>query len=44
MVHAREASAHELADRLRRRLDRLAHRADTARRTVGPPPWRGGTA
>ncbi|MEU3340743.1 hypothetical protein ACWCQ1_03980 [Streptomyces sp. NPDC002144] len=46
VVHAREASAHELADRIQDRLrgqvERLTHRGDTARRTAAPPPWRGG--
>ncbi|WP_371658376.1 hypothetical protein [Streptomyces sp. NBC_00280] len=46
VVHAREASAHELADRLQERLrsqaDQVAHRADAARRSATPPPWRGG--
>ncbi|SFE27135.1 hypothetical protein [Streptomyces mirabilis] len=46
VVHAREASAHELADRLqdrlRSRMERVAHRTDTARRSATPPPWRGG--
>jgi hypothetical protein len=46
VVHAREASARELADRLQDRLrsrtERAAHRRDTARRTSTPPPWRGG--
>ncbi|MFI5688036.1 hypothetical protein [Streptomyces sp. NPDC051636] len=46
VVHAQEASARELADRLQNRLrsrtERTAHRADTARRTATPPPWRGG--
>jgi len=46
VVHAREASAHELGDRLqdrlRTRLDRLADRRETSRRTATPPPWRGG--
>ncbi|MFE2422962.1 hypothetical protein [Streptomyces hokutonensis] len=46
VVHAREASAHELADRLQDRLhsrmERVAHRTDTARRSATPPPWRGG--
>lgn len=46
VVHANEASAKELADRLqdrlRTRLDRLADRWETARRTATPPPWRGG--
>ncbi|MGQ4437803.1 MULTISPECIES: hypothetical protein [unclassified Streptomyces] len=48
VVHAREVSAHELADRLqerlRTRLDRVVHREDTARRSATPPPWRGGPA
>ncbi|MFC8434959.1 hypothetical protein [Streptomyces sp. NPDC057253] len=48
VVHAREASAHELADRLQDRLrgqlERMTHREDTARRAAGPPPWRGGPA
>ncbi|MFF4979141.1 hypothetical protein ACFY3O_03585 [Streptomyces sp. NPDC001046] len=46
VVHAREASARELADRLQDRLrsrtQRAAHRRDAARRTATPPPWRGG--
>jgi len=46
VVHAREASARELADRIHDRLrsatERAAHRGDTARRTATPPPWRGG--
>ncbi|MEV0743182.1 hypothetical protein AB0I51_46360 [Streptomyces sp. NPDC050549] len=46
VVHAREASAHELADRLqdrlRNRLERVTHRKDSARRAATPPPWRGG--
>ncbi|MFI1169552.1 hypothetical protein ACH4UM_39900 [Streptomyces sp. NPDC020801] len=46
VVHAREASAHELADRLQDRLrartERAAHRGDAARRSATPPPWRGG--
>ncbi|GHD97214.1 hypothetical protein [Streptomyces naganishii] len=46
VVHAQEASAHELADRLQDRLraatERAAHRGDTARRSATPPPWRGG--
>ncbi|MFD7690891.1 hypothetical protein [Streptomyces sp. NPDC059781] len=45
-VHAREASARELADRLHDRLraatERAAHRGDATRRTATPPPWRGG--
>ncbi|MEU2602677.1 hypothetical protein ABZ678_38205 [Streptomyces hirsutus] len=44
VVHAREASARELADRLhdrlRARTERVAHRGDTTRRTAAPPPWR----
>ncbi|MEV0173507.1 hypothetical protein AB0I00_20620 [Streptomyces sp. NPDC050803] len=48
VVHATEASAHELADRLQDRLrgrtDRAVHRGDTARRSATPPPWRGGPA
>lgn len=46
VVHAQEATAHELADRLQDRLrgqvERVAHRGDTARRTAAAPPWRGG--
>ncbi|WP_320779580.1 hypothetical protein [Streptomyces sp. CRN 30] len=46
VVHAREASGRELADRLHDRLragtERVAHRGDTTRRTAPPPPWRGG--
>ncbi|MDT0386156.1 hypothetical protein [Streptomyces sp. DSM 41921] len=46
VVHAREASARELADRLHDRLrsavERVAHRINTDRRTAAPPPWRGG--
>ncbi|MFC8419838.1 hypothetical protein ACFUN7_02930 [Streptomyces sp. NPDC057236] len=46
VVHAREATARELADRLHDRLragaERAAHRGDTTRRTTPPPPWRGG--
>ncbi|MCD7442297.1 hypothetical protein K4B79_29260 [Streptomyces lincolnensis] len=46
VVHAREASARELADRLQDRLrsrtERLAHRGDALRRAATPPPWRGG--
>ncbi|MGW0705888.1 hypothetical protein ACWD4G_07960 [Streptomyces sp. NPDC002643] len=48
VVHAREADALALADRLEDRLraqvERSAHRAESARRTAGPPPWRGGVA
>jgi len=46
VVHAREATAHELADRLqdrlRGRLNRLLHRGEETRRSATPPPWRGG--
>ncbi|MEV3912204.1 hypothetical protein [Streptomyces canus] len=46
VVHLREADAHALADRLedrlRARADRAVHLTDTARRSAGPPPWRGG--
>ncbi|MFE1437202.1 hypothetical protein [Streptomyces sp. NPDC058739] len=46
VVHAREADAHALADRiqdrLRAQLERAAHRVEKARRTAAPPPWRGG--
>jgi len=46
VVHVREASARELADRLHDRLRdrarRTAHRAEETRRTATPPPWRGG--
>ncbi|MFI6409901.1 hypothetical protein [Streptomyces sp. NPDC050548] len=46
VVQAREASAHELADRLqdrlRSRMERVVHHTDTARRSATPPPWRGG--
>jgi hypothetical protein len=46
VVHAREATAHELADRLqerlRSRLNRLLHRGEETRRAATPPPWRGG--
>lgn len=46
VVRAREATAHELADRLqdklRGRLNRLLHRGEETRRTATPPPWRGG--
>ncbi|GGW42903.1 hypothetical protein GCM10010503_19290 [Streptomyces lucensis JCM 4490] len=46
VVQAQEASARELADRLhdrlRSRTERAAHRADAARRSATPPPWRGG--
>ncbi|GGZ96138.1 hypothetical protein ACFOOM_17680 [Streptomyces echinoruber] len=46
VVHAQEASACEMADRLQDRLrartDRAAHRWDAARRSATPPPWRGG--
>ncbi|MBK3576468.1 hypothetical protein JHN63_22190 [Streptomyces sp. MBT65] len=46
VVQAREASAHELADRLqdrlRSRMERVVHHTDTGRRSATPPPWRGG--
>ncbi|WP_433454590.1 hypothetical protein ACQPXS_40985 [Streptomyces sp. CA-142005] len=46
VVHAEEASARELADRLQDRLrgqvETAVHRGDGARRTATPPPWRGG--
>ncbi len=46
VVHAREATARELADRLHDRLragvERVVHRDATVRRTAVPPPWRGG--
>ncbi|WP_225102478.1 hypothetical protein [Streptomyces sp. CoH27] len=46
VVHAQEATAHELADRLQDRLrsqmDRALHRKQEARRSAAPPPWRGG--
>ncbi len=41
-VHAHEASARELADRLRAGTERVLHRGDATRRTATPPPWRGG--
>ncbi|GCB44068.1 hypothetical protein [Streptomyces sp. NL15-2K] len=45
VVHAREASAREVADRsedrLRSRVERTLHRTDAARRSA-PPPRRGG--
>ncbi|MFK0160597.1 hypothetical protein ACIQVK_52240 [Streptomyces sp. NPDC090493] len=48
VVHAEEATAHELADRLedrvRARAEEALHRADAARRSAAPPPWRGGPA
>ena len=48
VVHAREASAHELADRLQERLrgqaEQVAHGGDAARGSAVPPPWRGGPA
>ncbi|MFJ9736701.1 hypothetical protein [Streptomyces sp. NPDC101166] len=48
VVHAEEATAHELADRLQHRLrgqvERVAHRGDAARKSATPPPWRGGPA
>ncbi|MEV5988578.1 hypothetical protein AB0L85_26815 [Streptomyces sp. NPDC052051] len=46
VVHAQEATAHELADRLQDRLrgqlTRVLHRYEAARRSATPPPWRGG--
>ncbi|MBN0043716.1 hypothetical protein JS756_06265 [Streptomyces actuosus] len=46
VVHAQEATAYRLADRLHDRLrgqvERVVHRGETARRTSAPPPWRGG--
>ncbi|MFF7550044.1 hypothetical protein ACFZCU_41395 [Streptomyces canus] len=46
VVRLREAGAQALADRLegrlRARTDRAVHLTDTARRSAGPPPWRGG--
>ncbi|WP_028800525.1 hypothetical protein [Streptomyces sp. 142MFCol3.1] len=46
VVHAQEATAHELADRLQDRLrsqiTRVLHRKEAARRSATPPPWRGG--
>ncbi|MFC3571981.1 hypothetical protein ACFOZ0_01470 [Streptomyces yaanensis] len=48
VVHAREATAHELADRLqdllRSQMTRVLHRREEARRSATPPPWRGGPA
>ncbi|WP_055555002.1 hypothetical protein [Streptomyces sp. NBRC 110028] len=48
VVHAQEATAHELADRLqdrlRSRLNRVLHRREAARKAATPPPWRGGPA
>ncbi|MFI6645745.1 hypothetical protein [Streptomyces sp. NPDC050504] len=46
VVHAREASTRELADRLHDRLrsatGRVTRRGNTNSRTAAPPPWRGG--
>ncbi|AEY86765.1 hypothetical protein ACWC4C_05790 [Streptomyces olivaceoviridis] len=46
VVHAQEATGHELADRLQGRLrsqmNRVLHRKEEARRSATPPPWRGG--
>ncbi|MFE3633556.1 hypothetical protein [Streptomyces sp. NPDC059168] len=46
VVHAQEATGHELADRLQDRLrsqmNRVLHRKEEARRSATPPPWRGG--
>ncbi|WP_445519790.1 hypothetical protein [Streptomyces sp. NEAU-174] len=48
VVHAQEATGHELADRLHDRLrsqmNRVLHRKEEARRSATPPPWRGGRA
>ncbi|MEV5958895.1 hypothetical protein AB0M11_35020 [Streptomyces sp. NPDC051987] len=48
VVHAQEATGHELADRLQDRLrsqmNRVLHRREEARRSATPPPWRGGRA
>ncbi|MCL6735878.1 hypothetical protein [Streptomyces neyagawaensis] len=48
VVHAGEATSHELADRLQDRLrgqvERVVHRGDAARKSATPPPWRGGPA
>ncbi|MFE8946935.1 hypothetical protein [Streptomyces sp. NPDC007856] len=48
VVHAQEATTHELADRLQDRLrsqvNRVLHRKGEARRSATPPPWRGGRA
>ena len=48
VVHAQEATARELADRLQDRLrsqmNRVLHRKEEARRSATPPPWRGGRA
>lgn len=46
VVHAEEATVHELADRLHDRLrgqvERVVHRGDAARKSATPPAWRGG--
>ncbi|MFE1251434.1 hypothetical protein [Streptomyces sp. NPDC058735] len=48
VVHARGTGSREVADRLQDRLrgkvERLAHRADSTRRSAARPPWRGGPA
>ncbi|MET8765686.1 hypothetical protein [Streptomyces sp. NPDC004658] len=48
ILHAQEATAHELADRLQDRLrgkmNGALHRREEPRRTATPPPWRGGGA
>jgi hypothetical protein len=48
VVHAEEATAHEVADRLqdrlRGRVERVVRRGDAARKSATPPPWRGGPA
>ncbi|MFI2206528.1 hypothetical protein ACH47Z_38420 [Streptomyces sp. NPDC020192] len=46
VVHAKEATGHEVADRLQDRLrsqvNRVMHRKEEARRSATPPPWRSG--
>lgn len=42
VVHARKATAHQLADPLRSRMTRVLDRREAARRPATPPPWRGG--
>ncbi|MFF8910650.1 hypothetical protein [Streptomyces olivaceoviridis] len=48
VVHARETTAHELADRMQDRMrsqvNRTLHRGEEVRRSATPPPWRGGRA
>lgn len=47
VVHAEEATGHEVADRLQDRLrsqmNRVLHCKEEARRSATPPPWRGGS-